>query len=170
MGAAETQTGQKAARPGHPTWCTDDELDVIWYFCDAPAAAAGMRSNLGAQLEALEVGCFPEQHHCTDPDGAMVDRLDAATRAAKVHRRMVAIGHVHTEVLFALYGGETPAADLRVKWGALAAVVLALVPRALGRTKGMSVELLRTQAEKAVQEAKAAYVSARFARPLPEVA
>ena len=34
-------------------WTIDDELDVRFYFADAPSRAGGLRSNLGAQLEVL---------------------------------------------------------------------------------------------------------------------
>lgn len=143
------------------TWSTDDELDVRWYFCDAPSKAAGLRSTMGAQVEALRLGVTHLEGQCTDPDGAMVDRLDNATRASRIHRQMLRIGEPHVTVLFALFGGELAPADVRAKWGELGGVVLALEPTANRRKKALSIQELQESAQRAADAAKAAFVKAR---------
>lgn len=147
-----------------PQWCTDDELDVRWYFCDAPGQASGLRSNWGAQIEALELGFAATEASYVDPDDAMVRRLDDAARARQVLYLLREIGPPHSDVLSALYGGETPPAKVRERWGERAAVVLLLDPKAAQHTKAERAVKLDETAEGRIDAARKAYAHARARR------
>lgn len=116
---------------GQRGWSRDDELDCRWYFCDAPGLATGLRSNFGAQLEALELG-LPrlETPSCNDPDEAMIDRLGHAARAKRVEHVLHGLEVSDRDVLFAAYGGSQLPPAARVRFGdELGGVVLHLAPR-----------------------------------------
>lgn len=146
---------------GLRSWRTDDELDVRFYLCDAPGLASGMKSNLGPQLEALELGFKRVEHTCTDPDEAMVNRLDHAARAARVRRVLMALSAEERDVLFAAYGGQVLPKAVRVRFGdELGAVVLHLAPGATRHTE-REQERLHQDARAALEAAQAAYAKAR---------
>jgi hypothetical protein len=145
-------------------WCTDDELDVRWYCCDAPGRAAGMRSNMGPQIDVLRLGFSHLEASYVDPDEAMVERLDDAARARRVLHLLHDIGPTYTATLLAVYGGEVPPAAVRERWGLRAPVVLLLDPLASKHTKGDRAVELDQAAERRLDEAHHAYASARAAR------
>lgn len=142
-------------RPPAEPWRIDDELDVRFYFSGA-ASGLGLRSNLGAQLEALAAGTG--RRGAVQPavsDDEMVERLDDALRAARVGRLLMAVGPVHAEVLAGAYhADEVPPAELRQRWGELAGVVAVL---------GGPADSARERAELALGEAQGAYARARAA-------
>lgn len=146
-------------------WSTDDELDVRWLFCDAPARAAGMRSNWGAACEAIRLGFHHLEASYVDPDAAMVDRLDAAERAGRIYRIMQCIDAEQLATLSAVYGGETPPLAIRQRWGdELGPVVLLMAPNAarFAKDEARSTELMLS-ARARLDAAKAGYASARAA-------
>ena len=146
---------------GLAIWCTDDEADLCWYFCDAPGHASGLRSTWGAQIEALRLGFSALEAAYTDPDDAMVRRLDDAARSREVLRRLRVIGPRHADVLSVLFGGEVPPAAVRARWGERAPVVLLLDPEAAKHRGGKRAAELDEQAAARIEAAKKAYAAAR---------
>jgi hypothetical protein len=141
-------------------WQSDDELDVRFWL-DAPGLAAGQRSNLGPQLEALRLGLPRVESHCVDPEAAMIERLGHAEREARIRRLLVAVGDRHSDVLTAAFGAEQLPRDVRVKFGdLLGPVVLLLEQRGeLCRDDDGAAEL----AERALHDAMGAYLRAKGA-------
>lgn len=155
---------------GRRPWTADDELDVRWYVWDAPSLAAGIRSNFGVQLEALRLGLTHVETACTDPEDAMVDRLEHANRAERVGRMLRAMPPAHRDVLLAAFGCDPIPPDARARFGLeLAAVALLVAPamRPLfglrGRSAGHDVEIAkaRAKAERALTAAKDSYAERR---------
>jgi hypothetical protein len=150
-------------RPTRP-WCLDDELDVRWYLTAAPALACGLRSNLGPQLEARRLGLARVEAVHVDPDAEMVDRLDHAARARRVHRCLAAIGQEHTATLAAVYAGEVAPRELRERHGdELGALVYLMRPEVRAEAWRASHELLQAAGVR-LAEAKEAYAIARAGR------
>lgn len=155
---------------GRRTWTADDELDVRWYVWDAPGLAAGIRSNFAVQLEALRLGLTHVESTCTDPEDAMIARLEHSNRAERVGAVLRAMTAADRDVLLAAFGCDPVPPDARVRFGQELAAVALLVAPALrpvfglrGRSKGHDVEIAkaRAAAEKALVGAKAAYVGCR---------
>jgi hypothetical protein len=144
-----------------PSWKTDDELDLRFYLLDAPGLAANMRSNLGPQLEAMRLGLSGVDSSCSDPEAAMVERFEHASRAARVHRVLSALDAGHVEVLSAAFSAERLPREVRTAYGdELGPVVLWLERRGgVRRGDAGAAEL----AEKVLQLAKAAYAACRAA-------
>lgn len=159
---------------GRDAWTRDDELDVRWYFCDAPGLATGLRSNFGAQMEALELG-LPrlDVQSCNDPDGAMIGRLGFADRARRIEHALHRLTMAVRDVLFAAYGGITLPAAARVRFGdELGGVILHLAPRLVKlfaggakRVEGADHEQTLAQAQQtaaaALDGAQKAYAASR---------
>lgn len=136
-------------------WRIDDELDLRFFFSDAPSAA-GLRSNLGPQLEALAAGLRRRGVvQVAVSDDAMVDRLDSAFRAARVGRLLRTIPPEHAAVLRAAYElDEALSPEMRARHGD----ELAGVVRVLAGDEQLGSH---DRARHALSIAQAAYAAAR---------
>ena len=141
-----------------------------WYVWDAPGLAAGIRSNFAVQLEALRLGLTHVESACTDPEDAMIARLEHSNRAERVGAVLRGMATVDRDVLLAAFGCDPIPPDARARFGLeLAAVALLVAPamRPLfglrGRSAGHDVEIAkaRARAEKALMAAKDSYAERR---------
>jgi hypothetical protein len=147
-------------------WRIDDELDLRFLFSDAPRAA-GLRSNLGPQLEALAAGLGRRGVvQAAVSDDAMVARLDSAFRAARVGRVLRAVAPEHAAVLQGAYDlAAALSPPVVARYGAeLAGVVRVLFPAG---DDAQRADEARALARCALSRAQGAYAAARLAaRPV----
>lgn len=133
--------------------------------------ASGLRSNLGAQLEALAAGTSHVRAY-EDADLAMAARFDAARKAARIRRVLAVLAVAERDVLCGAYGGASMPRAVRVRFGdVLAGVAQVLAPSTLqaldaGELRADAGELagLHGRAEVALRGAQSAYAVRRTVR------
>ncbi len=120
-------------RSSAPSLTLDDENDLRWYYNESEGQLGGLRSNFGAQLERAASRLAPGFSY-SDPDGDMVDRLDAHRARRLVHRRLLACRH-HARILEAVFDephpSMIPGVYVRDRFGRLAGVAALLGPPGL---------------------------------------